>query len=148
LHDINCDHQQAVCCHHGLRVVALLQPAARHRHDPRVRVGQIDLIAGAGTGNRRRRWFAAGLLAARLSLGLARRDLGFVLRRLAGKALAGARLDLGARRGKLLPSFLAPLQVLQDRHPVGNIRLSAASALASNSPTSAFSCASSVPACS
>jgi hypothetical protein len=69
LHDIGYDHQQAVCRHHRLRVVALLEPAA-------------------------------GLLAARLGLGLPRRDLGFILRLLAGKALAGARLDLGARLGR------------------------------------------------
>jgi len=76
LHDIDGDHQQAVCRHHGLRVVALLKPAARYRHDPRVRVGQIDLITGPGTRHWRCRWLAARLLAARLGLGLARRELG------------------------------------------------------------------------
>jgi hypothetical protein len=106
-----------------LRVVALLEPAARHRHDPRVLVGQIDLITGPGTRHWRCRRLAARLLAARLGLGLARRDLGFILRLLADKALVGARLDLGARLGKLLQSFLAPLQFLRDRHPIGNICL-------------------------
>jgi hypothetical protein len=123
LHEVGCNHQQAVCRHHGLRVVALLKPAARYRHDARVLVGQIDLIAGPGTRRRRGGRLAAGLLAARLGLGLARRDLGFILRLLAGKALAGARLDLNACLGKLFQSFLAPLQFLRDRHPVGYIRL-------------------------
>jgi hypothetical protein len=30
--------------HHRLRVVALFKPAARHRHDARVFVSQVDLI--------------------------------------------------------------------------------------------------------
>jgi hypothetical protein len=41
LHDIGGDHQQAVGRHRGLRVLALLEPTAGHRHNPRVLVGQI-----------------------------------------------------------------------------------------------------------
>src|SRR4029077_16285309 len=66
---------------------------------------------------------AAGFLAARLGLGLPRRDLGLILRLLTGQALTGARLDLGAGLGQLLQSFFASLQLLGDRQAVSNIRL-------------------------
>ena len=123
MHDIAGEHQQAVVRHRGLCIVALLEAAAGYRHDPRILVGQVDLVAGPGTRHRRRRRLAAGLSAARSGLGLARRHLGFVFRLLAGKALAGPRLDLAARLSQLLQAFFAPLQFLRDRHPVGNIRL-------------------------
>jgi hypothetical protein len=114
LHDIGGDYQQAVVRHRGLCVVALLEAAAGRRHDPRFLVGQVDLVARPGTRDRRCRRLAAGLLAACLGLGLARRHLGFIFGLLAGQALAGARLDLAARLGQLLQSFLAPLQLLRD----------------------------------
>ena len=63
------------------------------------------------------------------------------------QALIAARHDLTARFGHLFQAFVAPLQLLRDRPPVGTSALSAASASASSIPTSAFSCASSLPAC-
>ena len=56
------DHQQTAFRHDGLSVVALLETAARNRHDARVFVRQIDLIRWARPLNRR-----LGRLAARLS---------------------------------------------------------------------------------
>ena len=50
LHAIGGDHQQAVGRHRGLRVIALLEPAAGHRHDPRALVAQVDLVSGPATG--------------------------------------------------------------------------------------------------
>ena len=39
LDDVGRDHQQAARRHHGLGVVALLEAAARHRHDAALSVG-------------------------------------------------------------------------------------------------------------
>jgi hypothetical protein len=46
-----------------LRVVALLKPAARHRHDARLLVRQVDLIRRQRNFHWRLRHLAAGLLA-------------------------------------------------------------------------------------
>jgi hypothetical protein len=72
LHHIGRDHQQTACRHCRLRVVALLKPAARHWHDPRFLVGQIDLIGAQRAFDRRRRRAASGLLAGRRGRGLTR----------------------------------------------------------------------------
>ena len=44
LDDVSRDHQQAARGDHRLGIVALLEDAARHRHDARFLVGQVDLI--------------------------------------------------------------------------------------------------------
>ena len=57
------DHQQAARGHHSLGVIALLEAAARNRHDARFFVRQIELIRWPRPFGR---WFgrlAAGLLA-------------------------------------------------------------------------------------
>jgi hypothetical protein len=82
--------------HHRLRVVALFKPAARHWHDARVFVGQIDLVLGLRTFERWNRWLAARLLARLFDLGLPRRLLGAMLGHLPLEALLGARFKLGA----------------------------------------------------
>lgn len=66
-------HQHAARGDRRLRVVALLEAAARHRHDARILVGQIDLIARQRSFGRRPRRLAARLLARRRDLGLPRR---------------------------------------------------------------------------
>ena len=55
------DHQQAVGRHQGLGVVGLFEAAAGHRHDARVRVGQIDLVLRPGPGHRPLGWRPPGL---------------------------------------------------------------------------------------
>jgi hypothetical protein len=61
LNHVRRDYQKTFGRHQRLRVVALLEAAARHRHDPRVLVGQIDLICGLRPLDRRRRRPAAGV---------------------------------------------------------------------------------------
>lgn len=56
--------------HSGLRVVALLEDATRYRHDARLIVHQVDLVAVLGAGLGRLRILAAWLLAG-VALGLA-----------------------------------------------------------------------------
>lgn len=46
LHHVHRNHQQAIRCYRSLGVVALLETAAGHRHDPGVLVRQIDLVRG------------------------------------------------------------------------------------------------------
>jgi hypothetical protein len=62
LHHINGHHQQAALGHHRLDVVALLEPAACHRHDAGFFVGQIDLIGRLRAFHRRLRRLTTGLL--------------------------------------------------------------------------------------
>ena len=87
--------------HHRLGVVALLEATAGHLHDPRVLVGQIDLIFGAWRRIGRLGFLAARLLSGHGFLGCTRRHLGVVLGALAFEAFFGARLDLclGHRNG-------------------------------------------------
>ncbi len=106
-----------------MRVVALVEAAAGHRHDARLLVGQVDLIGRQRPFNRRRRRLAPGLLARRGGLGLARRHLGFMLRLLARVPLPGPRLDRRPRLGDLAQTLLAPRQFVGNRHAVGDIRL-------------------------
>ena len=46
LRDMRAHDEQGGHIHRGLGVVGLLEPPARTRHDPRVFVGEIDLIFG------------------------------------------------------------------------------------------------------
>lgn len=110
------------CRHRGLRIVALLEPATRHGHDARVRVGQIDLIGGTRPLDRRRRRLTPRLLAGGLGLGLPRRQLGLMLGLLARETLLSPRHDRRPRLGDLRQTLLAARQFLGDRHPVRNIR--------------------------
>src|SRR5271154_3962989 len=91
LNDIDSNHQHASHRHGGLRVITLLKAAAGHRHDARLFVGEIDLIARLRSFGRRRRRLAAWLLARGRNLGLARREFGFMLRQLARVTLLRAR---------------------------------------------------------
>jgi enoyl-CoA hydratase/carnithine racemase len=72
-----------VRCHRSLGVVARLEATAGHRHGPGGFVRQINLIRGQWHLGRRRGWFTVGLLACRLGLGIACRQLGLVFRLLA-----------------------------------------------------------------
>ena len=122
LNHIGRHHQQAARRHRRLRVVALIEAAARHRHDARLFVGEIDLIVRPRPLGRRLRRLAAGLLARGRRLGRARRELGLMLGLLARVALLGARFDLRPRLGDLAQALLAPRQFVGDRHAVGNVR--------------------------
>ena len=88
------DHHHRVDVHAGLRVVALLEAAARHRHDARLFVCQVDLVAVLGAGLGRPGILAARLLAG-LTLGLALGLLGIELLLLGLEAFGCALLDLG-----------------------------------------------------
>ena len=123
LHHIGGHHQQAARGHHRLRVVALFETAARHRHDTRLFVGQIDLVGGQRTFHRRLRRLATGLLARRCGLCFPRRELRLMLGLLPLEPLLGTRLDRRTGCCQLLQSLLAPCQFLRERHAVGNIRL-------------------------
>src|SRR6202040_1637237 len=114
LYNIGRYNQQASRRHRRLRVVALLEPAARPRHDARLFVRQIDLIARPRSFERRLRRLAARLLARRRDLGLARRHFDFVLRHLARIALLRPRLDRRARLGDPAQPLLAPGQFVGD----------------------------------
>src|ERR1700690_1449571 len=81
----------------GLRVITLLKAAAGHRHDARLFVGEIDLIARLRSFGRRLRRLAARLLARGRNLVRARREFGFMLRQFARVTFLGARFDLRAR---------------------------------------------------
>ncbi len=106
LGDIGRDHQQAPSSsfppayaggtfaasargHHRLCVVALLEPGARHGHDARLLVRQVNLIGGKRSLDRRRGRPATGLLAGQRRFGRPLRHLGIMLGLLAGMALAG-----------------------------------------------------------
>ena len=106
LNDIAGNHQQAARRHRGLRVVALLETAARYGHDARLFVGQIDLIGRQRTLRPGPRRLAAWLLARGRSLGLPRREFGLMLGLLAREAFFAARLDLGASFGDFLQVVL------------------------------------------
>ncbi len=116
------DHQQAVGRHQGLGVVGLFEAAAGHRHDARVRVGQIDLVLRPGPGHRRLGWTAARLAARLLGLLRARLELRLVLGPFPLKAFARPRLDHRLGLGDAGQTILAPGQFLGHRHPVGHIR--------------------------
>ena len=122
LNHIDSNHQQTSRRHGGLRVVALFEAASRHRHDARVFVGEINLIARQRPLGWRLRRLAAGLLARGRMLGVARREFGFILRHLARVAFLGARLDLRACFGDLAQTLLAPRQFVGNRHAIGNVR--------------------------
>jgi hypothetical protein len=101
LNHIGRNDQQGSRVHHGLSVVALLEAAARSRHDARVRVGEIDLVLRQQPFDSRRGRLAAGLLAGRGGLGRARREFGLVLGPFTLVALARLRLDPRARLREL-----------------------------------------------
>src|SRR6266852_1958223 len=145
LNHLRGDHEKAVGCHHRLSVVALLEPAARHRHDARLFVGQIDLIGWQRTFRRGLGRLAAGLLAGGLGLRLPRRQLGLMLGLLSLIPLLGPGFELGAGLAK---RFSRRANSSGIDMPSGTSALSAASARANNSATSAFNCASILPACS
>jgi hypothetical protein len=96
LNHLRGDDEKAVRRHHRLSVVALLEPPARHRHDARIFIGQIDLIRRSRSLLGRLRRLASRLLARGCGLRLPRRELGLVLGRLLLIAFLGASLDLGA----------------------------------------------------
>ena len=121
LNHIDGDDQQASRGDGGLRVVALVEAAAGHRHDARFFVGEIDLIVRPRPLGWRLWRLAAGLLARGRRLGRARREFGFMLGKLPRMALLGARLDLGARFGELAQTLLAQRQFVGNRHAVGNV---------------------------
>ena len=87
-----------------------------------VLVGEINLIFRQRPRGRRLRRLTAGLLARRRRFGRPRRELGFVLRKLALVTLPGARLDLRARLRHFPQALLAPSQFFGDRQAVGNVR--------------------------
>ncbi len=78
LGDMRDEDQHRFGIDHRLGVVALLETAAGHLHDPRLFVGQVDLIIRARAGLGRLRWLAARLLAGRRFLLCARNHLGGV----------------------------------------------------------------------
>ncbi len=123
LNHIDGHDQKTSRCDRGLRIVALIEAAARHRHDARLRVRQVDLIGRQRPFGRRRRRLAPGLLARRRDLRLACRHFGFVLGHLARMPFLGPRLHGRARLGDLAQALLAPRQFVGDRHPIGNISL-------------------------
>ena len=113
------EHQHRVGVDRGLRVVALLKAPARCRHDARVRIGEIDLVAGLGTALRRARRLAAGFLAGAPGVVLARGELGLVLGLFGCQALGGARFDFSLRLRDGLQACLAPPQLLGNIQPLG-----------------------------
>ena len=116
-------HQQAADGDRRLRVVALIEAAAGHRHDAQVFIGQIDLIARQLPLGRRLRRLAARLLARRRRLGRARRHFGFVLRHLARMAFLGPRLDLRPRLGDLAYQGRQPRSLRRDLEAAGDDRV-------------------------
>ena len=102
--------------HHRLRVVALFKPAARHWHDARVFVGQVDLILGLRPLERWCRGAAAGLLPiAAVFSSRAASLVGAVLGYFPLKAFFGAGFRLGARLGKLRQTLFSARQFLRNR---------------------------------
>jgi hypothetical protein len=122
LDDLGRDHQQTTRHHDRLGVVARLEATARHRHDARLLVGQIDLVGRQGTFDRRLGRLAPGLPTSRRSLGVARRKPGFMVGLLAFEAFLGPCFDLGPRLGELRQTLLAARQLVGDRQAVGEVR--------------------------
>ncbi len=88
------DHHHRVDVHAGLRVVALLEAATGHRHDARLFVRQVDLVAVLGARRGRHGILAARLLAG-VALGTALGLLGLELLLLQLVAFGRTLLDLG-----------------------------------------------------
>ena len=148
LDDIAGDHQQAIRRHCGLGIVALIKAAAGDRHDARCVIGQIDLVGGPRTRSRGFGRLAPRFLAGLLGPRLARRQLGLIRRLLCAKrSLARASIFARAAASLVKRSARRANSSGIDR-PSGSSARSAASALAISSLTSAFSCASILPACS
>ena len=117
------DHQKARRRHHRLRVVALVEAAARHRHNPRISSVRLIWSFGCGPSTGGAGGLPPLLLAIRSRLGLPRRQLGAMLSRLPREAFRGARLDLGARLRKLGQTILTARQFLRDRHAIDHFGL-------------------------
>ncbi len=113
--------QKAARSHGGLGVVALPKAAARHRHDPRFFVGEIDLVAWPRPFERRRGRFSARLLACRLGFFRPRCHFLRVFCLLALKTLFCPRLQLGTGFSQLLQALVAQRQFVWYRHAVGNV---------------------------
>ncbi len=116
-------HQQAALGHHCLRIVALIEPAAGHRHDARGFVGQIDLIRGQRSFHRRLRRLATGRAASGLGLRFPRCKLCLIFGVVPLEAFLRAGFDLCPCLRKLLQPCLPSRQLLRDRHPVRHVRL-------------------------
>ncbi len=100
LRDVRGDHHHRLDVHAGLGVVALLEAAAGHRHDARLLVRQVDLVAVLGSGLGRLRVPPARLLPG-LALGPALGLFGLELLLLRFESFGGAlrNLGLGLRDG-------------------------------------------------
>ena len=103
------DHQHGRGIHRRLGVVGLFEPTARHRHDARLFVGEIDLVGGLRPGFRSLGQLAARLLASLGFLGSATGHLLVVLGLLSLIAFRGpcGNLGLGNRhdRQPVFPAF-------------------------------------------
>ena len=123
LHHIGGDHQQAVRRHRRLRVVALLEAAAGHRHDARVLVGQIDLIGGSGPSTGGAGGLPPGFLP--VAAVLAARAASLASCSACSRAWRSfARASIVASAPAILRQpLLTPRQFLGDRHAVRDIRL-------------------------
>ena len=108
LNHIHSNPQHASCRHSGLCIVALLEAATGCRHDARLFIGEIDLIARQQSLGWRLRRLAARLPARRRGLGRARREFGFMLGQFSRVTLPGPRFNLRARFGDLAQTLLEP----------------------------------------
>jgi hypothetical protein len=82
-----CNDQQIAFGPHGLSFIALLEAAARNRHDAGLFIRQIDLIGRPRTFSRRCGRLAPGLLAINFFFGLTRAHLRFIVSLLTLKTL-------------------------------------------------------------
>ena len=101
----------------GLRVVALLETAAAHRHDAAFWVGGIDLVLRIGR-VARGAWFLATGLFAGGSGGVAGGQFALIVGAFQGGAGLCAGLDLGARLSQFGFAFLTTLHLGGDRQAV------------------------------
>ncbi len=112
------DHQHRLGVHAGLGVVALLEAAARHGHDARLLIREVDLVAAPGTRLGRLGVLAAGFLA-RVALGLALGLLGLELLLLRLEAFGCALRDLGLGLRNGSEAILPPGDLGGHIHAVG-----------------------------
>ena len=109
------DDQHRLAVHTRLRVVALLKAPARHGHDARLFVREVDLILVLGAGQRWLGILAPGFLALAALL-LAPRHLRFVFLLLLLVTFAGALLNLGLGLRDRLQAFLPARKLRRNVH--------------------------------
>ena len=116
-------HQHAVGRDRGLRVVTLLKATARHLHDARVFVGEVDLIDRTRAFFRRGRRLATGLFARRALVGFTLGELVFLFGFFLLVAHCCTSQDLGLDRFHGSEPVLPAFDLIGQVHAIGQVAL-------------------------